>query len=134
MIKSQLLYQLSYRGNQERGHYVRKEVCQRADKAFHRRGAGTENQSIARSAFRWLPGAQRMKNHRWERSERCPNGSCLATQQSFQKPSGVTLSTFRDFLRRALRHDASPALATLGAEINDPVRDFYDVEVVLDDD
>ena len=42
-------------------------------------------------------------------------------------------SDFGDFFGSAEGHDSAATFAPFGAEIDNPVRDFDDVEVVLDD-
>lgn len=49
-------------------------------------------------------------------------------------PPRVRLLTRCDLLRRAAADNATAAGATFGAEVDDPVGGFDDVEIVLDDD
>jgi hypothetical protein len=46
----------------------------------------------------------------------------------------VTLSALGHSLRRAGSHQLPTAIAAFWAEINDPVRGFNDVKIVLNDD
>src|SRR5436309_12256503 len=55
-------------------------------------------------------------------------------QNGYQILSGITLGLARHVFRGSLRDNAPARLAAFRAEINDPVRGFDDIEVVLDDE
>src|SRR5437588_8468672 len=58
----------------------------------------------------------------------------LLLQQRCQELAGVGLGRLGHPLRRALHDHGAAAIATLGAEVDDPVGRLDDVEVVLDHD
>src|SRR5476651_674281 len=55
-------------------------------------------------------------------------------EDRLQEAPGEALGYVADILGRALRDDASTAVASLGAQVDHPVRGLDDVEVVLDHD
>src|SRR5208283_2344395 len=55
-------------------------------------------------------------------------------QNAAQILPGKTSGTAGHCLRRPLRDDAAASISALRAEVNDPVRRFDYIEVVLDDD
>ncbi len=60
-------------------------------------------------------------------------GCPVSIQDLRQELSGVRIRQLGDGLRRAGADHVSPALAALGAEINDPVCCLDDFQIVLDD-
>src|SRR5436189_3836607 len=55
-------------------------------------------------------------------------------QNGYQILSGITLGLARHVFRRSLRDNAPARLAAFRTEINDPIRRFDDIEIVLDDE
>src|SRR5581483_880316 len=65
-------------------------------------------------------------------SRRAPRRTRLGLQEGRQELAGVTLGCLGHLLRRALHHDRAATVATLGAQVDDPVGGLDHVEVVLD--
>jgi hypothetical protein len=53
-------------------------------------------------------------------------------QDGAQEATGMAFGRGRHILRRALRHDAATALATLGAEVEHPIGGLDDLQIMLD--
>ena len=56
------------------------------------------------------------------------------TEKLRERLSGVASIGSHDVFRRALGHNLSALLSALRSQVDDPIRGFDDVEVVLDDD
>src|SRR5258706_8819299 len=79
----------------------------------------------------------RSREQQWGlgRSEATVLNSLAAPLQDFPEVlPGVALSSGGDLLRCARRYDPATAVPALGAEVDDPVGCFYDLEIVLDPD
>src|SRR5258708_39330320 len=55
-------------------------------------------------------------------------------ENSTQKLSGITLRIRGNFFRRSGGNNFSAAVSTFGTKINDPIRSFDDIQIVLDDE
>ena len=55
-------------------------------------------------------------------------------QNSFKELSGIRLFVFRDMFGRADVNDRSASVAAVGTKVNDVVRNFYHVKIMLDND
>ena len=54
-------------------------------------------------------------------------------QNFFQKPAGIGIFNFHDFLRRAASDNVTAFITALRSQINDIVGRFNDIQVVFDD-
>ena len=55
-------------------------------------------------------------------------------QNPFQELSGIRLFVFRDMFGRADVNDRAASVAAVGTKVNDVVRNFYHVKIMLDND
>src|SRR5206468_2238469 len=77
------------------------------------------------------PPARKGQIPKWAESS---SAAPAIRQNRYQVLSGITLGLARHVFRSSLRDNAPARLAAFRAEINDPIRRFDDIEVVLDDE
>ena len=63
-----------------------------------------------------------------------PDDILMLSERLFQECSRIGTFALRHFFGGAFSNDLASCVATFGTQVDDPVGDFYDVQIVFDDD